>query len=97
MEQVHDGGIEERLAALVEQQRKFLTFASSQFAELFAMLETVLDVQRMMLAQHAEDFPAVTAEVQKILDNNREKHAQFVRERLEFVGFLGHKSEGPPS
>ena len=80
---------------LREQQQKFLTFAAAQFAEVFAMLETVLDLEKMLLTQKVGDFPEVAAKIGEMLDAHRARHAQLVRDRLGFVDFLGDTPPGP--
>ena len=81
-------------AALAELQHRYITFATAQFAELFALIETVLDVQRMVLIGQRNDPLAVTAQVQAILDRHREKHAKLVK---GFEDCLADKPEGSPS
>jgi hypothetical protein len=86
-----------QIKKLQEQQQKFLTYTATQFVQLFAMVETVGDVQRMILAQSSgvSAFPELTAQFQKMMEQHRQKHEQLAKDQLGFLSFLGDKPQGP--
>ena len=83
--------IMQEIKLLREQQEKGVRFAAVEFLEVRAMLETIIFLQRIGLAQMIDEppgpAPGVRDErIEEILALSRGKHSSSVREALERIG-----------
>lgn len=73
------------VANLREDQRKILAFTSTQLVEVFAMLDTIIDLQRVALTGQFGVLPEQDAKINQMLAVHRATHelrVQQVQERL---------------